>query len=595
MVGEVVDPGSGDEPFSDAAADAPHAPEEREAAAPNGAEAPGYTVIGRLEVVFGVVYGAGVEAGPFEELLRSQLRDFGYRLEIIHLSDTFPMVLGEEFSEDSENATRRLQDMGDALRRRAGLSIIGRLAVLLIAQQRRALRTNAPERVAWLVRSLRRSEEVRFLRKVYGPRFILLGIHVPESQRLENLVERRRAVSPTTSGPFDVAAVEDIRRDEEDLTKSYGQAMRKAMAEADFVIDARSNKKLDTALARTVEVIFGNPFVTPTREEQAMYQAYAAGLRSAEMGRQVGAAIIRQDGTLISVGTNEVPSGGGGLYWHPDDPDARDFAQSVPVDANTEWKRRVAREVLKRLSDPPGLEQVASDELDDESDPQAARRDEAEDSTGQWLADPRIRVLSNEVIVEEKALQAFLRLMRGTRFDDLTEFGRAVHAEMDAVLNAARTGVSISGATLVCTTFPCHTCVRHLIAVGIRRVQYLYPYVKSLGRELHADALVVDPVEMDRVPSNRLILEQFVGVTPRGFAQYFDFRRISRKYDKTGRANRLTDRRNAEPRVTRSFDTWSFDGPALDVVLLSDIERQAAARTAEHLKKNGLNLPEVKT
>ena len=64
---------------------------------------------------------------------------------------------------------------------------------------------------------------------------------------------------------------------------------------------------------------------------------------------------------------------------------------------------------------------------------------------------------------------------------DLTEYGRVVHAEMHALCDAARLGKAIKGATLYCTTFPCHNCTKHILAAGIRRVVYIEPYPKSLA------------------------------------------------------------------------------------------------------------------
>jgi hypothetical protein len=49
----------------------------------------------------------------------------------------------------------------------------------------------------------------------------------------------------------------------------------------------------------------------------------------------------------------------------------------------------------------------------------------------------------------------------GSSVMDLTEYGRIVHAEMCAICDAARVGRSVNGATLYCTTFPCHNCVRY--------------------------------------------------------------------------------------------------------------------------------------
>src|SRR5690606_6216358 len=71
----------------------------------------------------------------------------------------------------------------------------------------------------------------------------------------------------------------------------------------------------------------------------------------------------------------------------------------------------------------------------------------------------------------------------------LIEFSRSIHAEMDAILSASREGISTVGCDLYVTTYPCHSCARHLVAAGIRRVYYVEPYIKSLALELHSDAI----------------------------------------------------------------------------------------------------------
>jgi cytidine deaminase len=50
---------------------------------------------------------------------------------------------------------------------------------------------------------------------------------------------------------------------------------------------------------------------------------------------------------------------------------------------------------------------------------------------------------------------------------NIIEFGRTVHAEMAALIDALRRGVNIKGSTLYVTTFPCHECARHIVAAGI--------------------------------------------------------------------------------------------------------------------------------
>ncbi len=96
-----------------------------------------YRPLAAGELVFGLVYGAGAETETFQRLLREHLRGYGYRLRTVHLSNYFSHLLGEgEFQREVPDATRRLQDMGDAIRQRTGLNdAAARLAVFLIASK----------------------------------------------------------------------------------------------------------------------------------------------------------------------------------------------------------------------------------------------------------------------------------------------------------------------------------------------------------------------------------------------------------------------------------------------------------------------------
>jgi cytidine deaminase len=79
-----------------------------------------------------------------------------------------------------------------------------------------------------------------------------------------------------------------------------------------------------------------------------MAHAYLAAMRSAELGRQVGAAICDSEGRLISIGTNEVPKAHGGYYWDGDNPDGRDWARGF--DNSDRFKTSSLGELLKTLS-----------------------------------------------------------------------------------------------------------------------------------------------------------------------------------------------------------------------------------------------------
>jgi len=51
-----------------------------------------------------------------------------------------------------------------------------------------------------------------------------------------------------------------------------------------------------------------------------------------------------------------------------------------------------------------------------------------------------------------------------------------IHAEMNAIIWAAREGISIDGATIYVTLEPCSVCSKNLIASGIKRIVYAKPY-----------------------------------------------------------------------------------------------------------------------
>jgi dCMP deaminase len=67
------------------------------------------------------------------------------------------------------------------------------------------------------------------------------------------------------------------------------------------------------------------------------------------------------------------------------------------------------------------------------------------------------------------------------------ELCRGLHAEQNAIIQAAFHGVSIRDADLYCTNLPCSICAKMLINAGIRRVVYLDGYRDELAMEMLAE------------------------------------------------------------------------------------------------------------
>ena len=73
------------------------------------------------------------------------------------------------------------------------------------------------------------------------------------------------------------------------------------------------------------------------------------------------------------------------------------------------------------------------------------------------------------------------------------ELCRGLHAEQNAIIQAACMGSSIEGGTLYCTTQPCVICTKMIINAGIKRVVIKESYPDELAQEMAKEAgLVID-------------------------------------------------------------------------------------------------------
>jgi dCMP deaminase len=80
-----------------------------------------------------------------------------------------------------------------------------------------------------------------------------------------------------------------------------------------------------------------------------------------------------------------------------------------------------------------------------------------------------------------------LREQLGIPSGERHELCRGLHAEQNAIVQAAYHGVSIRGGTIYCTNQPCGICTKMLINAGIERVVYLRPYQDEIARQMVAE------------------------------------------------------------------------------------------------------------
>ena len=344
---------------------------------------------------------------------------------------------------------------------------------------------------AYIIRQLKRPEEVFLLREVYGRQFILISAYASQDWRIQRIQEREKESRGGLVEDIDaqMLARRLVLQDAKESQDSHGQNVRDAFPLGDVFIDATSRVKCEQETRRFIHLLFGSNQITPTHDEYGADLAKSASLRSSDLSRQVGAAIFRQSGEVLTLGCNEVPKAGGGTYWHGDDADARDFVKGS--DPNDMQKTQILVDLIDRLRQGGHLSAKLMDNQD---------------------ANEISRLLLADVGPDS---------VRESRVMDLIEFGRILHAEMSALSDAARKGISVEGATLYCTTFPCHLCAKLIIAAGIKKVIYQEPYPKSYASDLHGDAIAVDSDNT----GGKVVFNSFLGVSPFRYRDLFEKRR----------------------------------------------------------------------
>jgi dCMP deaminase len=87
---------------------------------------------------------------------------------------------------------------------------------------------------------------------------------------------------------------------------------------------------------------------------------------------------------------------------------------------------------------------------------------------------------------ETGCLRAQLAVPSGERH----ELCRGIHAEQNAIIQAAYHGASIKGGTLYCTNLPCSICAKMIINAGIRKIIYQSGYADAISQEMLDEARV---------------------------------------------------------------------------------------------------------
>ncbi len=462
-----------------------------------------------------------------ETIKNSLIDDFAYeQCEIIRLSEII-----EEHSKntiDSGTRYKRIKSLiteGNNLREKYGSSILSELAISRISLNReRKLKENneenvKPFRICHIIDSIKNQEELEILRVIYRDMLYFVGVSAPIPVREKALTNSMLSTTEIYQ-LFDQDSGEEI---------DHGQTVRDTFPNADFFlrVDTGTHTQLKSKVERFLDLILGTSIITPTADESAMYAAASAATNSACLSRQVGAALTNTYGEILSVGWNDVPKSSGGLY----------------------------------VSDPTNDSNFLNDHR--------CWNEKGECSNDKEKINIVERVISElntaGLIKAGKERVAIDVLKQNSRLKGLLEFSRAVHAEMHAIISAGnKSNSQIIDGKLYVTTYPCHSCARHIIAAGISEVYYIEPYRKSLAIKLHGDAITENESEYNKV---RIL--PFDGVAPNRYLNLFQMKLDSRKETKDGKFKQVK-RSYAEPKISITLEAL----PALEGLVVTNLIEQ---------------------
>lgn len=460
-------------------------------------------------LIIGICGTVGSGFRSLVETIQSELDESGYQHNTIRVSDIIINLSTrhEKLSPlDIKTPTERylkLQEQGNKIRDEIETTYLAQAVISEITRLKEEIKRKAkiPSEkkdigpVAFIIDQLKHPHEVELLRLVYPHNFYLFGMLRKENERVINLKDEG-----ISNGDIYKIINEDRKSE-----KKSGQQTEKTILDSDFFINNNTGNRSvqKKAISRCISLIHGKNGLTPTISEKGMFTAFSASLTSACLSRQVGAAILNDNGDIISTGRNDVPKAFGGLYYETGniDDDHRCIHKGGHC-FNDEHKNKIKEKFASILE----LYTIFNKDELEKNNPMP---------------------IDNERVVNS--------LFEDTPVSSIIEYSRAIHAEMDAITALARnSSESTKDKTLYSTTYPCHNCARHIVASGIKKVIFIEPYDKSLALRLHNDSIS----ELNE--EEKVIFELFEGVSPRRYQKFFQL--SGERKDPHGKAKLLTSK-----------------------------------------------------
>lgn len=449
-----------------------------------------------LEIILGIVAPLGTDRDSFLNKLQSNFEKRGYIVEKISLTQEFFDITCSPRSESFKYFIK--MQICNNIRKEICKGFFAFFATYIIQ-----LKRDRGKKV-FIIDQIKNSVECDVLNHTYGLNYIQISLFSNEIERDKNLKNKflkdkfskehsfESKIDPEKKyyKIFDDEFKNKIKELEDEINDDYEKEIISDVSHnlmkkdfKDFDRDKIYNKasqqvsklfhkshyyfnldypeeKIDYELKKFVKLICGEYREYPTQDEFGMNLAYQASVRSNFPGdRHIGAAIISEYGEVISVGSIRAPS---------DSANTTLYDQQLITHGYLSYKEKIE----------------------------------------QWLS--TLDSIQQSMQIDD--IKNFI--------NDSLEFHPCTHAEIAAIIDAAKIGISVRNCTLYTTTFPCHLCAKEIINAAIKRVVYLEAYPKSKNKELYPNIIDFDP----KNKSSLVPFDFYCGIGPKRFVYAYSLK-----------------------------------------------------------------------
>lgn len=450
-----------------------------------------------FEIIIGIAAPLGTDRKTFLDTLEMKLKERKYVVKKISITEEL-INFTEKNTAISFKYFVKMEVCNELRKKYSNGFLMG-----LVINKIRELRNDGEDKVVYIIDQIKNLDEYNILSHVYGLNFLQISLFSNEQSRFNNLrtIFKQDSVQNLQNYKYVLNEIkffneeanreilELVKNKNKDITTNFqkyilpdvthnlikkdftemeseqesnGQQVSKLFHLSHYFFNLDNTQiQINKEIKKFLSLVEGNNKEYPTQDEFGMSLAFQVSVRSNfPNNRHIGAAIISPYGEVISVASIRAPCSSSNTTLH-DQSQIQD-GYKIYKDKIEKWKNFLKSEDLTNNLKPEELNTL-------------------------------------------KDISTF--------FKESLDFHPCTHAEIAAIIDAAKLGISVRDASLYTTTFPCHLCAKEIINAGFSKVIYLEAYPKSKNKELYPKLIDFDPT----YSSSLLPFSFYSGVGPKRF------------------------------------------------------------------------------